>query len=68
MGFSKLRNGEGLTFYLQIDENGKRIESWKNNLKDLPTIIKIIDDKYGLNLIGITLKKVKENRDLDWAL
>jgi hypothetical protein len=64
MGFNKIRLGIEEIFTLIIqDESGKVIEKWTMLKKDFNKTLRILDNKYGLNIW-----KKKENKDLDWAI
>ena len=66
MGFSRINYGgtEEIIETIIQDGTGRTIEKWKCMKKDYFKVAKILNNKYGLNLII----KEKERRDLDWAI
>ena len=66
MGFKRISFGQGEIFDIVVtDESGQKVGRWKVMKQDLPDAIRIINDKFGLNL---SIKNKEENKDLDWAL
>jgi len=64
MGFSKLRMGQEEIFTTVVeDQDGRKLEEWKVMKRDYPKVVKILNNKFGLNMI---IKDKKEDRDLDW--
>jgi hypothetical protein len=65
LGFSKIQMGKEQIFEtIILDVDGRKLETWKVMKKDYPRVLKILNQKWGLNLII----KDKKERDLDWAL
>lgn len=68
MGFRRVELGQEEIFNIVIqDPSGIKVGEWKVMKRDMPSVIKIINDKYGLGL-SILNRKNKEKEDLDWAL
>lgn len=67
MGFTKIRLGLEDIYELIIkDQEGRKIEEWKCLKRDFPEVMRIIVKKHGLE-VKIIQKKVRGDRDLDWA-
>lgn len=68
MGFGRVRTGVEEVFIIVVqDQDGMTKEKWTALKKDFPKVIKILDDKYGLNVFKPKVKD-KKDKDLDWAL
>ena len=68
MSFSKLRSGFEEVFIILIqDQNGRTKEKWTGLIRDFHKAVKILDDKYGLD-IWKKRDEEKKDKDLDWAL
>lgn len=67
MGFSKIRSGgcEEIFITEVQDGNHKTLEKWVVNKRDYHQVLKILNNKFGLNLI---IKERVRDNDLDWAL
>jgi hypothetical protein len=66
MGFSKIQLGREEIFETTIqDESGREIANWRCMKRDYPRVVKILNNKFGLNMI---IKERKEEKELDWAL
>ena len=66
MGFEKVRLGKGLIFYTEvIDADGRVIEKWRCMQGDYSKALRILNNKFGLNLR--ILDKQKESDELSWA-
>jgi len=66
MGFKKIRyiNSEELIETKITDGTGRVISKWKCHREDYPKVVKILNDKFSLNMRIIT----KNKSSLDWAL
>ena len=65
MSFTKIRPGIEEIFIVVVqDQNGREKEKWTALKRDFYKVVKILDNKYGLDVF----KKKKKPRDLDWAL
>jgi len=64
LSFSKIKHGQNEEIFETIvtDGTGRELEKWRCNKKDYFKVIKILNNKFGLNLII----KNKSERDLDW--
>jgi len=63
MPFAKVRPGVEEVFILVVqDQNGREKEKWTVLKRDFHKVVKILDNKYGLNVF-----RKREDRDLDWA-
>lgn len=69
-GFSRVRpNMEEVFIIVVQDSNGKEKEKWTSMKKDFHKVVRILDNKYGLNIWGNKFEQQKErDKDLDWAL
>ena len=66
MGFSKVRMGKQEMFKVEVrDLYGRLLENCHVMKRDFPKVVRILNDKFGLNMI-ITDKGT--NKDLDWAI
>jgi hypothetical protein len=66
MGFSKVRMGKQEIFKVEVrDIDGRVLENWQVMKRDFPRVVRILNDKFGLDMI-ITDKNT--NKDLDWAI
>ena len=67
MGFSKIRSGGNEEIFITEvqDGNHKTLDKWVCNKKDYFKVIRILNNKFGLNLI---IKERTRDTDLDWAL
>jgi len=66
MGFSKVRMGKGEIFTTIVeDSDGRTLEKWKVMKQDYPDVVKILSNKFGLNMRII---KKETKKDLDWAV
>lgn len=66
MAFSKIRFGNEEIFTTIVNDiDGREIEKWKVNKRDYPKVVKILNQKFGLNMKIIERKK---DEDMDWAL
>ena len=66
MGIGKIRLGEEEIFETIVqDESGREIANWKVMKKDYPQVVKILNNKFGLNMI---IHDRKINKEIDWAL
>jgi len=67
MGFSRIKsNGSEEIFITEVqDGNHKTLEKWVVNKRDYPQVLRILNNKFGLNLI---IKERIRDTDLDWAL
>lgn len=65
MGFSKINYGSGEEIFETTvqDGSGRILDKWKCNKKDFFKVARILNKKYGLNLII----KERKDQDLDWA-
>lgn len=64
MSFSKIRLGIEEIFIVTVqDETGKTIEKWTSLKKDFNKVIRILDNKFGLDIW-----KKKRDKDLDWSM
>lgn len=69
MGFTKIRDGnEELFITIVKDEMGNEIDKWKVLKRDYKKVVRLLNTKYGLNLVVIDKKKPKKEKDLDWAI
>ena len=70
MGFKKITFGAGEIFEIFVfDETGMRVGKWKAMRQNLADTLRIINDKFGLNLSIKNRNEQKErSKDLDWAL
>ena len=50
------------------DGTGRTLEKWKCMKRDFPKTLRIINKKFGLNLIIKERKEPQRDEDLDWAL
>jgi hypothetical protein len=68
--FKRISFGNGEIFDITVtDESGMKVGKWKVMKRDLPNTMRIINDKFGLNLSIKNRAEMKENnQDLDWAL
>jgi len=68
MGFSKITYGsfEEIFETKVKDGTGREIEKWICMKRDYPQTLRILNKKFGLNLI-IKEKREHEEHDLDWA-
>jgi hypothetical protein len=63
MAFSNI-NGTEEVFCTEVyDTFGKRVEKWKCNKKDFVSVVKILNDKWGLGMKFVSKEK---KSDLDW--
>jgi len=66
MGFKKIRLGLEEIFETKVqDVDGREIAKWKVLKRDYPNVIRILNNKFGL---GIKIIDMKKDKDLDWAL
>jgi len=63
MGFRRIQQGVEEIFIVVVqDQNGKEKEKWTIMKSDFYKVVRILNDKYGLNVFK------KKDRDLDWAM
>lgn len=66
MGFSKVRMGKEEIFTTIVEDvDGRTLEKWKVMKRDFPDVVKILSNKFGLNMRVI---KKETKKDLDWAV
>lgn len=64
MGFKKIQQGVEEIFIIVVQEpSGKVKEKWTIMKSDFYKVIRMLNEKYGLNVF-----KKKDDRDLDWAM
>ena len=66
MGFKKIQLGIEEIFETKVqDGSGREVAKWKVLKRDFPNVVRILNNKFGLNIKVIDLKK---DKDLDWAM
>jgi len=66
MGFKKIKLGIEEIFETKVqDGDGREVAKWKVLKRDYPNVVRILNNKFGLNIKVIDLKK---DKDLDWAI
>jgi hypothetical protein len=72
MTFKKIKWNESETlFETKVkDGTGRLLEKWNVLKYDFPSVVRILNDKYSLNMEIKRKNKTekKEDKDLDWAL
>jgi hypothetical protein len=70
VSFDRIRLGVEEIFIIVVqDQNGQEKEKWTSMKKDFHKVVRILDNKYGLNIWGKKFDSQKErDKDLDWAL
>lgn len=64
MSFEKIRLGIEEIFTVTVqDQTGKVIDKWTALKKDFNQVVRILNNKYGLNIFNS-----KKDKDLDWAV
>lgn len=64
MSFEKIRLGIEEIFTVTVqDQTGKVIDKWTALKKDFNQVVRILNNKYGLDIF-----KNKKDKDLDWAV
>jgi len=64
MPFHKIQTGIEEIFIIVVqDQSGKEKEKWTCLKRDFHKVVRILDEKYGLNI-----HRKRNNKDLDWAL
>jgi hypothetical protein len=65
MSFEKIRTGfEEIFIVIVQDQNGKEKEKWTAMKRDFHKVVRILDNKYGLNVFH----RKDIEKDLDWAM
>ena len=66
MGFKKIKLGIEEIFETKVqDGSGREVAKWKVLKRDYPNVVRILNNKFGLNIKVIDLNK---DKDLDWAM
>ena len=70
MAFSRIiYNGTEEIFETKVkDGTGREIDKWICMKRDYPQTLRILNKKFGLNLIIKERRNQSEERDLDWAM
>ena len=67
MGFKKIQLGIEEIFETRVqDVDGREIAKWKVLKRNYPEVLRILNNKFGLNIKVISLKP--KDKDLDWAM
>ena len=66
MGFSKIDGTQEIFQTEVFDTFGRRVDKFKCNKKDFPSVVKILNDKWGLGMKVFTNDKKKDKSDLSW--
>jgi len=65
MPLEKIRMGKDIIFDVIVtDVDGRTLEKWKCMRRDFPKIVRILANKFGLNVSIID--RQRDDRDLDW--
>ena len=65
MPFDKIRTGFEEIFIVVVQgQDGKEKEKWTSMKKDFHKVVRILNNKYGLNIYH----RKDKDRDLDWAM
>lgn len=65
MPFNKIKLGVEEIFTVTVqDESGKVIDRWTSMKKDFIKVVRILNNKFGLNIWD----KKRENKELEWAM
>jgi len=68
MGFKKIKGVESEEIFETkvTDGTGRVLSKWKVLKEDFPSVVKILNDKFDINLIIKRKGDKKKDRDLDW--
>lgn len=68
MTFKKIRGlqSEEIFETKVTDGTGRLLSKWKVLKDDFPSVVKILNDKFNLDIKIIRKKKKDEDRDLEW--
>lgn len=65
MGFKKIKGLESEEIFETkvTDGTGKLLSKWKVLKEDFPSVVRILNEKFGLKMV---IKRITKDRDLDW--
>lgn len=67
MGFKKIQLGIEEIFETRVqDGTGREVAKWKVLKRDYPSVVRILNNKFGLGIKIIDKKK--NDKDLEWAM
>ena len=68
MSLEKVRFGKDIIFECNvIDVDGRSLENWKCMRKDFPKVCRILNNKYGIDVMIVDRKAKEETKEFDWA-